>query len=105
MLAAAVRVATPGPRALQTADLYEMRGPPGQIAGVGAAKLGGYALRLRGLNPLLTAVSTRHVRRCWSAPGCAAEPGTRHAAPSPLWPGRSPSAGTRATGLLIARMD
>ena len=58
-------------------------------AGFGAAKVGGYTVRLRGLNPLLAAVST---------PTCAPVLGRhpaarrdhRRAAPSPSWPRRSP---------------
>jgi hypothetical protein len=77
-----------------------------QGAGFGAAKIGGYMLRLRGLNPLLAAVST---------PTCAPVlVGTRlrggtansaRGAASFLAEAITTARGVGATGLLIARMD
>jgi Transposase DDE domain group 1 len=77
-----------------------------QGAGFGAAKVGGYTLRLRGLNPLLAAVST---------PTCAPVlVGTRlrggtansaRGAPSFLTEAITTGRACGATGLLIARMD
>jgi Transposase DDE domain group 1 len=77
-----------------------------QGAGFGAAKVGGYTLRLRGLNPLLAAVST---------PTCAPVlVGTRlrggtansaRGAASFLTEAVTTSRAAGATGLLIARMD
>ena len=61
-----------------------------QGAGFGAAKVGGYTLRLRGLNPLLARCPRRRAHRYWSAPGCAAGPRTPRAAPPPSSPRRSP---------------
>jgi hypothetical protein len=61
-----------------------------QGAGFGAAKVGGYTLRLRGLNPLLPRCPPPPARRCWSVPGCAAGPRTPPAAPPPSSPSRSP---------------
>jgi Transposase DDE domain group 1 len=77
-----------------------------QGAGFGAAKVGGYTLRLRGLNPLLAAVST---------PTCAPVlVGTRlrggtansaRGAASFLAEAITTAHAVGATGLLIARMD
>ncbi len=77
-----------------------------QGAGFGAAKVGGYTLRLRGLNPLLAAVST---------PTCAPVlVGTRlrggtansaRGAASFLAEAITTTRACGATGLLIARMD
>ena len=77
-----------------------------QGAGFGAAKVGGYTLRLRGLNPLLAAVST---------PTCAPVPaGTRlrggtansaRGAASFAAESITTARAAGATGLLIARMD
>jgi hypothetical protein len=75
-------------------------------AGFGAAKVGGYTLRLRGLNPLLATLST---------PTCAPVlVGTRlrggtansaRGAASFLAEAITTSRAARATGLLVARMD
>ena len=57
---------------------------------VRAPKVGGYTVRLRGLNPLLAAVSTPTSAPVLAGTRCAAGPRTRRAAPGPLWPRRSP---------------
>jgi Transposase DDE domain group 1 len=77
-----------------------------QGAGFGAAKVGGYTLRLRGLNPLLAAVSTP-----MCAPvlvGTRLRGGTANSArgaASFVAEAITTARGAGATGLLIARMD
>ena len=60
-----------------------------QGAGFGHAKVGGYSVRLRGLNPLIAAISTPTSAPLWPGPGCAAGPPPRPAARPRSWPKRS----------------
>jgi hypothetical protein len=71
-----------------------------QGAGFGHAKVGGYSVRLRGLNPLIAANSApRPARRWWPPPGCAAGPRTRPAGRRRSWPNPSaPPAGPARAG-------